>query len=137
MSVICYEDIGLANPSMGPRVMAAISASELVGLPEARIPLGEIVIELALSPKSNSAISAIDTALEDIEKGNIGPIPDVIKINTTTYKYPHNYPGAYVVQQYMPDNLLNKKYYTPKEYGYEVNIKKVYDNIEKIKKRSN
>ena len=137
MSVICYEDIGLANPSMGPRVMAAISASELVGLPEARIPLGEIVIELALSPKSNSAISAIDAALEDIEKGNIGPIPDVIKINTTTYKYPHNYPGAYVVQQYMPDNLLNKKYYTPKEYGYEVNIKKVYDNIEKIKKRSN
>ncbi len=137
MSVICYEDIGLANPSMGPRVMAAISASELIGLPEARIPLGEIVIELALSPKSNSAISAIDAALEDIEKGNIGPIPDVIKINTTTYKYPHNYPGAYVVQQYMPDNLLNKKYYTPKEYGYEVNIKKVYDNIEKIKKRSN
>ena len=137
MSVICYEDIGLANPSMGPRVMAAISASELVGLPEARIPLGEIVIELALSPKSNSAISAIDAALEDIEKGNIGPIPDVIKINTTTYKYPHSYPGAYVVQQYMPDNLLNKKYYSPKEYGYEINIKKIYDNIEKIKKRSN
>jgi len=136
MSVICYEDIGLANPNMGPKVMAAISACELVGLPEARIPLAEIVIELALSPKSNSAYAALDKALEDIEKGNIGPIPDVIKINTTTYKYPHDYPGNYVVQQYMPDNLINKKYYTPKESGYEINLKNVYDKIESIKKEN-
>ena len=121
---------------MGPRVMAAISAAELVGLPEARIPLSEVVIELALSPKSNSAICAIDAVLEDIEKGNIGNIPDVIKINTTTYKYPHNFKGAYVVQQYMPDNLIGKKYYVPKDLGYEINIKKVYDKIEQIKKRS-
>jgi len=136
MSVICYEDIGLANPNMGPKVMAAISACELVGLPEARIPLAEIVIELALSPKSNSAYAALDKALEDIEKGNIGPIPDVIKINTTTYKYPHDYPGNYVVQQYMPDNLINKKYYTPKESCYESNRKNVYDKIESIKKEN-
>ncbi len=135
MSVICYEDIGLANPNMGPRVMAAISASELVGLPEARIPLGEIVIELALSPKSNTAITAIDKALEDIENGNIGPIPDVIKINTTTYKYPHDFPGSFVVQQYMPDNLLDRHYYIPKEAGYEINLKQVYDKIERLKKR--
>ena len=135
MSVICYEDIGLANPNMGPRVMAAISASELVGLPEARIPLGEIVIELALSPKSNTAITAIDKALEDIENGNIGPIPDVIKINTTTYKYPHDLPGSFVVQQYMPDNLLDRHYYIPKEAGYEINLKQVYDKIERLKKR--
>ena len=135
MSVICYEDIGLANPNMGPRVMAAISASELVGLPEARIPLGEIVIELALSPKSTTAITAIDKALEDIENGNIGPIPDVIKINTTTYKYPHDFPGSFVVQQYMPDNLLDRHYYIPKEAGYEINLKQVYDKIERLKKR--
>lgn len=134
MSVICYEDIGLANPNMGPRVMAAISASELVGLPEARIPLGEIVIELALSPKSNTAITAIDSALKDIEEGNIGPIPDVIKINTTTYKYPHNFPCSFVVQQYMPDNLLNRHYYIPKASGYEINLKQIYEKIEKLKK---
>lgn len=136
MSVICYEDIGLANPDMGPRVMAAISAAQLVGLPEARIPLGEIVTELALSPKSNSSHIALDTALDDISKGNIGPIPDVIKINTTTYKYPHDYPGSYVVQQYMPDKLLNRHYYHPKNSGYEINFKQVYDKIESIKKRT-
>ena len=136
MSVICYEDIGLANPNMGPRVMAAISASELVGLPEARIPLAEVVIELALSPKSNTAISAIDSVLEDIEKGNIGPIPETIKISSTIYKYPHSFPGSFVVQQYMPDKLLNKKYYIPKDSGYEINIKQVYDKIEKIKREN-
>ena len=135
MTVICYEDIGLANPNMGPRVMAAISACELVGLPEARIPLAEVVVELALSPKSNTAYAALDRALNDIENGNIGPIPDVIKINTTTYKYPHDYPGSFVVQQYLPDNLLGRKYYIPKESGYEINLKQVYDKIEKLKKR--
>ena len=135
MSVICYEDIGLANPNMGPRVMAAISACELVGLPEARIPLAEVVVELALSPKSNTAYSALGRALEDIEKGNIGPIPDVIKINTTTYKYPHDFPGSYVVQQYMPDKLIGRKYYIPKESGYEINLKQVYDKIERLKKK--
>ena len=135
MTVICYEDIGLANPNMGPRVMAAISACELVGLPEARIPLAEVVVELALSPKSNTAYSALDRALNDIENGNIGPIPDVIKINTTTYKYPHDYPGSFVVQQYLPNNLLGRKYYIPKESGYEINLKQVYDKIEKLKKR--
>ena len=135
MTVICYEDIGLANPNMGPRVMAAISACELVGLPEARIPLAEVVVELALSPKSNTAYMALNRVLSDIENGNIGPIPDVIKINTTTYKYPHDYPGSFVVQQYLPNNLLGKKYYIPKESGYEINLKQVYDKIEKLKKR--
>ena len=71
----------------------------------------------------------------DIEKGNVGPIPDVIKINTTTYKYPHDYPGSYVVQQYMPDNIKNKKYYIPKDSGYEINFKQVYDKIERLKKK--
>lgn len=136
MTVICYEDIGLANPNMGPRVMAAIEACELVGLPEGRIPLAEVVVELALSPKSNTAHVALDKALNDIENGNIGPIPDVIKINTTTYKYPHDYPGSYVVQQYMPNNLLDRKYYIPKDSGYEINLKQVYDKIEKLKRRS-
>lgn len=85
LSVIAYEDIGLANPGIGPRVMAAISAAELVGLPEARIPLGEIVVEMALSPKSNSSHLALDAALNDIHKGNTGNVPDNIKTSSTTY----------------------------------------------------
>ena len=123
MTVIAYEDIGLANPSIGPKVMAAIEASELVGLPEARIPLGTIVVEMALSPKSNTAHIALDKALEDVETGRSGSVPDNIKTSSTTYKYPHDYPNSYVVQQYLPDNLKNKKYYIPKDKGYEINLK--------------
>ncbi len=133
MSVICYEDIGLANPSMGPKVMAAIHASELVGLPEARIPLSEVVIELALSPKSNSAINAIDSALEDVRTGRCGTIPKHLKSPYIGYKYPHDYPNNYVVQQYLPDNLKNKEYYIPKNSSkYEESLKQVYDNLKKF-----
>lgn len=134
MSVIAYEDIGLANPSIGPKVMAAIQASELVGLPEARIPLGTIVTEMALSPKSNTAHIALDKALADVETGRAGAVPDHIKTTSKDYKYPHDYPNAYVPQQYLPDNLKNKKYYIPKDKGYEQNIKYVYDKLERIKK---
>lgn len=134
MSVIAYEDIGLANPSIGPKVMAAIQASELVGLPEARIPLGTIVTEMALSPKSNTAHIALDKALADVETGRVGAVPDHIKTTSKDYKYPHDYPNAYVPQQYLPDNLKNKKYYIPKDKGYEQNIKYVYDKLESIKK---
>ena len=119
MSVIAYEDIGLANPSIGPKVMAAISAAELVGLPEARIPLGTVVCEMALSPKSNSAHLALDNALNDIRKGTTGNVPDHIKTGSLTYKYPHDYPNSWVEQQYLPDNLKNKKYYYPKHNKYE------------------
>lgn len=119
MSVIAYEDIGLANPSIGPKVMAAISAAELIGLPEARIPLGTVVCEMALSPKSNSAHLALDNALNDIRKGTTGNVPDHIKTSSLTYKYPHDYPNSWVEQQYLPDNLKNKKYYYPKHNKYE------------------
>lgn len=133
LSVIAYEDIGLANPNIGPRLMAAINASELVGLPEARIILGEIVIEMALSPKSNSAYLAIAEAIKDIECGNSGRVPDNIRMSTTTYKYPHDYPNDYVYQEYLPSNLKNKKYYHPKKNGYETNFKSVSDKINQIK----
>lgn len=130
MSVICYEDIGLANPSMGPKVMAAIHASELVGLPEARIPLSEVVIELALSPKSNTADIAINKALEDVRTGRCGNIPKHLKSPYIGYKYPHDYKNSYVVQQYLPDNLKNKQYYIPKNSSkYENNLKQIYENL--------
>ena len=136
MSVIAYEDIGLANPAIGPRVDAAINAAERVGLPEARIPLAEIVVEMALSPKSNTAHVALDEALDDIYKGNVGSIPDHIKTNSPLYKYPHDYKGSYVVQQYLPDRIKNKEYYNPKSIGYEVNFKQVYDRLKKINKET-
>ncbi len=130
MSVIAYEDIGLANPSMGPKVDACINACERLGLPEARIPLSAVVIELCLSPKSNSAEMAIDTALNDIRSGNTGNVPSNIKTTSTEYLYPHNYPNGWVKQQYLPDNIKDKKYYNPKTTSkYEQSLKDVYDKI--------
>ena len=129
MSVIAYEDIGLANPSIGPKVMAAISASELVGLPEARIPLQVVVTEMALSPKSNSAHIAGDEALNDIRKGTTGNVPNHIKTTSTTYLYPHNYPNSYVKQDYLPKELLGKKYYQPKNNKYEANLNKIHKEM--------
>ena len=129
LSVIAYEDIGMANPGIGPRVMAAISASELVGLPEARIPLGQIVVEMALSPKSNSSHMALDAALNDIHKGNTGNIPPNIKTNSSEYLYPHNYPNSWVKQEYMPNNLKGKKYYLPKDNKIEQNLYKIYKEM--------
>ena len=130
MSVIAYEDIGLANPSMGPKVDACINACERLGLPEARIPLSAIVIELCLSPKSNSAEIAIDEALNDIRSGNTGNVPNNIKTNSADYLYPHNYPNGWVKQQYLPDNIKNRKYYQPKTTSkYEQSLKDIYDKI--------
>ena len=134
LSVIAYEDIGLANPAIGPKLQAAIQAAERIGLPEARIPIGTIITEMALSPKSNTAHVAFDEALKDIEEGNVGVIPNHIKTDSPDYKYPHNYPGAYVKQQYLPDKIKNKKYYNPKNIGYEKQIKEIYERLEKIKR---
>ena len=135
LSVIAYEDIGLANPAIGPRLDAAINACERVGLPEGRIPLGEIVCEMALSPKSNTSHVALDLALEDIEKGNTGNLPSHIKTDSKDYLYPHNYPGSFVVQQYLPDKIKDKKYYKPKDIGYEKNVKEIYEKLESLKNK--
>jgi len=132
LSVIAYEDIGLANPAIGPRLDATINACERVGLPEARIPLGTIVTEMALSPKSNTAHTAFDEAISDIESGNVGTLPKHLRTDSPDYIYPHNYKGAFVVQQYLPDKLKNKKYYHPKDIGYEKQIKETYERIERL-----
>ena len=129
MSVIAYEDIGLANPGIGPKVMAAIQACELVGLPEARIILGEIITEMALSPKSNSTLIAIDEAINDINKGLATSIPKHIHEGSPDYIYPHNYKNDYVPQEYMPANLKNKKYYQAKDNKYEANLNKIYKEM--------
>ena len=131
LSVIAYEDIGMANPGIGPRVMAAISAAELVGLPEARIPLGQIVVEMALSPKSNSSHLALDAAINDIHKGNTGNVPDNIKTSSPNYLYPHNYPNDWVKQEYMPKQLQGRKYYQPKNNKIEMNLNKLHEEMRK------
>ncbi len=133
LSVIAYEDIGLANPSIGPRVNAAINAAERLGFPEARIPLAEIVIDMTLSPKSNTAEMAIDRALNDIYKGNTGRVPKHLQTNSKDYKYPHSYKGSFVRQQYLPDELVGRKYYVPKNSSkYESNLANVLSKIEKM-----
>ena len=129
LSVIAYEDIGLANPAIGPKLMAAINAAELVGLPEARIPLGVIVAEMALSPKSNSAYLAINEALNDINLGKSGNIPTHIKTSSPDYLYPHNYKNDYVKQEYLPTTLKGKKYYQKKNNKYEENLNKIYEEM--------
>ena len=131
MSVIAYEDIGLANTSMGPKVDACINACNRLGLPEARIPLAVTVIELALSPKSNSAYSALDSALNVVRMGNSGNVPNHIKTNSEDYLYPHNYKGSWVKQQYLPDEIKDDKYYFPKNNKYENILKEIMDKIEK------
>ena len=119
MLVIAYEDIGLANPGIGPKVVSAIEASERIGFPELVKPLSVVVIEMALSPKSNSADTAINIAINDIQAGNVGRIPNHIKTTSPNYKYPHNYPNYWVQQQYMPDNLVGRTYYKPRKNKYE------------------
>lgn len=121
--VTAYEDIGLSNPAGVARVVTATEAAEKIGFPEARIPLSNAVIEMCLSPKSNSAISAIDKALQDVRNGFSGSVPDHLKDahykgaeqlgSGVNYRYPHNHENHWVKQQYLPDNLKNKTYYEP------------------------
>lgn len=138
---ICYEDISLANPSMGPKVKAACDAALELGMPEARLPLASVVVEMALSPKSNSTLIGIDKALKDIEEGHSGNLPPHLKNvysfdgKNEGYKYPHDYPGGWVKQQYLPDAIKNRKYYTPKNMSkYEEALNERYEAIEKAKK---
>ncbi len=132
LSVIVYEDIGLANPSMGPKVDAAINCALRLGLPEARIVLSQIVIELALSPKSNSAEIAIDSALNDIKTKNISDVPNHLKNPSSEYKYPHNYKNDYVKQQYLPDSLIGTNYYYPKDNKNEKILKEIMNKLKDI-----
>jgi len=126
LSVIVYEDIGLANSSLGPKLHAVIESVKLLGMPEGRIPLSNLVIEMSLSPKSNSAYMAINEALNDINSGLVYEVPEIIKGHSKDYKYPHNYPKYYVNQTYLPEKLKNRVYYIPKQNKFEQLLKK-YD----------
>lgn len=144
LMVIAYEDIGLANPSACERTVLAIDCANRLGFPEARIPLAQVVIDLCLSPKSNSSLLAIDAALADIYKGKSGEIPPHLKDahykgaeklgRGVTYKYPHDFPDYWVNQQYLPDTLLKSQYYQPKTSGkYEEALSRRYQELKRKK----
>ncbi len=135
MTVIAYEDIGLANPSVFSKMHAVTEAVHRLGLPEARIPLSAMVIDLALSPKSNAAVASIDAALKDIDAGKTPKIPNhLINIDNfeakDNYLYPHNYADHWVNQSYLPDELRESRYYTASEVGkYELALTKRYKEL--------
>ena len=127
LMVCAYEDIGLGNPQAVARTVLAVQAAEKLGLPEARIPLANAVVDLALSPKSNSAYLALDSALADVRAGKSGDIPDSLRDAHYSganklgrgigYQYPHDFPDHWVKQQYLPDALKSRGYYEPAATG--------------------
>ena len=137
--VIAYEDIGLANPLMGGKVVNACDAAFKVGFPEARIILSSIVIDMALSPKSNTALLAIDQALAEYESEDTGVVPDhadnkKIKLNPDIYHYPHDDKDSINDQIYLPDKIKHQTYYHPKdESAYEKALSDRLKMIDKIK----
>lgn len=137
--VCANEDVGLAYPQIIPIVKSAVDTALMVGLPEARIPLANAVILVANAPKSVSAYNAINSAMEDIEKGLIGDIPRQLQnkhfdgedaeVKGQNYKYPHSYKWHYVNQQYLPDILKNKKYYEFGDNKLEQSYKEYWKKI--------
>lgn len=141
LMVCACEDVGLAWPQIIPIVKAAVDAAMMVGLPEARIPLADAVILVALAPKSNSGEAAIDAAMADIQKGKTGSIPRTlqnkhydsaeVQNKGQSYQYPHDFPNHWVDQQYLPDTLLGARYYSFGENKNEQSFKAYWENIKK------
>lgn len=137
--VCASEDVGLAYPQIIPIVKAAVDTALQVGLPEARIPLADAVILVAMSPKSNSGEEAINAAMADVQAGKTGRIPRHLQnkhfdgedavIKGQNYKYPHNFKNHYVKQQYLPDELKNRKYYTAGDNSTEQKFLKYMNDI--------
>ncbi|GAA0354706.1 AAA family ATPase [Bacillus horti] len=127
------EDVGMADPRAIQIAQAAAYAVDFVGMPEARIPLAEATVYLATAPKSNAVIMGIDNALAAVEKEESGQVPLHLRDSHYKgakelghgegYKYPHDFEGGYIPQQYLPDHLQGKTFYSPTEYGYERTIK--------------
>ncbi len=122
------EDIGMADPSALTTAVAAASALELIGMPEARLNLAQATVHLALSPKSNAVILAIDAASADVRRGLTGTVPPHLRdghypgsqvLGHTGYRYPHDFPGRVVAQQYAPDPVVGRDYYSPGDLGVE------------------
>lgn len=134
LMVCACEDVGLANPNIFSQVKSLVDIAMQVGMPEARIPLADAVLLVALSPKSNSAYLAINSAMSDISNNLIYDVPEHLcnlSIEIKNYLYPHNFPNHYVKQQYLPDELKNKKYYYAQENKFEQAFENYQKNIKK------
>lgn len=138
------EDVGVANPIAMLQAAAAATALETMGMPEARLPIAQAIIAVCESPKSNSVSQAVDAAMADAEKGGFGPVP--VHLRDTHYAghnrigsgdgylYPHNFPGHWVQQEYMPPEVKGKAYYHPSEMGHEATILKNHQVRKGMKK---
>jgi putative ATPase len=132
------EDVGLANPGAMLQAVAAGQALEMIGMPEAKLPLAQAIIAVCESPKSNSVVMAISSALADAEKGEIGDVPAYLRDtsykgaerlgNGDGYKYPHDFPGHWVKQEYMPPEKAGTVYYMPSDQGREAGARKKKDS---------
>ena len=138
LMVIACEDVGLAYPQVIPIVKACVDAANMLGLPEARIPLGDAAVLMATAPKSNSAYLALDAAMADVRAGRTGDYPrhlQNVHADSTGlereqgYLYPHNFPHHYVKQQYLPDQLAGVRYYEYGENRTEQAAKQYWDRI--------
>ena len=141
LMVCACEDVGLAYPQIMPIVKSAVDIALQVGMPEARIPLANAVVLTCMAPKSNAAYMGINEAMQDVERGNIGPVPRQLQnvhfdgedaeVKGQHYLYPHDYPDHYVKQQYLPDRLKNKTYYVAgdnkNEQAFAVRLKEIKD----------
>ncbi|MCS3428245.1 putative ATPase [Leucobacter aridicollis] len=141
LMVHAAEDVGLADPQALTIAVAAAQATQLIGLPEARIPLAEATIYIATAPKSNAVISAIDAAISDVKAGRLGPVPKPLRDahypgakklgHGKGYRYPHADPRGVLTQQYLPDEISGARYYTPTTHGNE---REVSERLEKIRR---
>ena len=138
LMVIAAEDIGLAYPMIIPIVKSCVDAALMLGMPEARIPLGDAAVLMATAPKSNTGHVALDMALEDVRKGKGGDFPRHLQnmhVDTFTqereqgYRYPHNYPKRWVEQQYLPDELVGTRYYTYGDNKIEQAAKQYWETV--------
>ena len=142
LMVCACEDVGLAYPQIIPIVKAAVDAAQMLGLPEARLPLADAVVLVATSPKSNTAHDAINAAMADVQRGNYSPIPRRLqnkhcdgadaKVKGQFYKYPHEYENHWVEQQYLPDVLKGTQYY---HFGDNKTEQAAHAYWERVKKR--
>ena len=142
LMVHAAEDVGLADPQALPIAVAAAEATQLIGLPEARIPLAEATIYIATAPKSNAVITAIDSAIADVKAGRFGLVPKHLRDahypgakrlgHGKGYLYPHNDPRGVSRQQYLPEELADRVYYAPTQHGNEREISERLDKIRRI-----
>jgi putative ATPase len=140
--ILASEDIGLADPTALPTAVAAAQAVQLIGMPEARLNLAQAVIALAVAPKSNAVIVAVDEAISDVRRGRIGAVPPHLRDahyagaerlgHGKGYKYSHDAPFGVAEQQYAPDVIGDARYYRPTELGAEAAVKQRWERVRRL-----